>query len=47
MFQKPGPRHDPCGKPLLTSLSFCILFVLRLAVLSLSNVLLSYKFSES
>ena len=21
IFQNPGPRHDPCGYPLLTSLS--------------------------
>ena len=35
MFQNPGPQQDPCGQPLLTSFSTCMLLVLRVAVLSL------------
>ena len=34
-FQNPGPQLDPCGQPLLTSFSTCMLLVLRVAVLSL------------
>jgi len=31
MFQNPGPQHDPCGHPLVTSLCSLMLLVDRMA----------------
>jgi hypothetical protein len=35
IFQNAGPQQELCGKPLLTSFSICMLFVLKIAVLPL------------
>jgi hypothetical protein len=42
MFQKPGPQQDPCGHPLLTSLSILTLLVDKIAVRWLKYLLVRF-----